>query len=144
MSTTTITKTIFLNAPRETIWLYLTDKNKLGEWFHPANVNLVEGKPYELLSDASDKDSKICWGEVITAKKPSTLSYTFAIGPMGGAITTVHWTLEEAAGGTRITLVHEGISEAVGEAAALGLIMALDAGWDKHFTKLREQLIIAA
>ena len=51
-------------------------------------------------------------------------------------MTTVSWTLEEAAGGTRVTLVHEGVGEAAGE-AALGLLTALDKGWDEHFLKLR-------
>ena len=87
MSTTTIHKTIFLNAPRETVWAYLTDKDKLGEWFHPAESDLVEGKPYILLSDPADSESKICWGDVLNAKKPSFLSYTLTVKPMDGAMT---------------------------------------------------------
>ena len=138
MSTTTINKSIFLAASRETVWEYLTDKDKLGQWFHPAADNLTEGKPFKLLKDATDADSKICWGDVLSAKKPESLSYTFTIGgPMGDNLSTVSWTLEDAAGGTRVTLVHEGLNEAAGD-AALGLIMALDNGWDKHFAKLRE------
>jgi len=136
MSTTSIKKTIFLAADRDTVWQYLTDKDKLGEWFHPAAENLTEGKPYALLGDAQDSNSKMCWGEVLTANKPSSLIYTFTIKPLGGAMTTVNWMLEEAAGGTRVTLTHEGIGEA-GADAALGLLMALDEGWDKHFSKLR-------
>ncbi len=136
MSTTTIHKTIFLAANRETVWEYLTDKDKLGEWFHPAAESLVEGKPYVLLSDARDSSSKMCWGDVLTANKPSSLVYSFTVKPLDGAMTTVSWTLEEAAGGTRVTLVHEGVGEAAGE-AALGLLSALDKGWDEHFSKLR-------
>lgn len=133
---TTINKTIFLDASPDTVWQYLTDKNKLGEWFHPAANHLVEGQPYALLADASDPESKMCWGEVLSAKAPTFLSYSFTVKPLGGAMTTVSWTLESAAGGTRVTLVHEGIGEAAGE-AALGLLKALDAGWDEHFSKLR-------
>lgn len=136
MSTTTINKSIFLAAARETVWEFLTDKDKLGEWFHPAAESLVEGKPYALLGDVTDSDSKMCWGDVISAEKPSFLSYTFTIKPLAGAMTTVSWTLEEAAGGTRVTLVHEGIGAAGGD-AALGLLMALEEGWDKHLAKLR-------
>ena len=136
MSKTTINKSIFLKATREAVWGYLTDKDKLGEWFHPADANLTEGKPYALLGDATDSNSKVCWGDVLVAKKPSFLSYTFTVKPMGGAMTTVSWTLEDAAGGTRVTLTHEGIGEASGD-AALGLLMALDKGWDEHFAKLR-------
>lgn len=137
MSTTTINKSIFLSASKETVWEYLTDKDKLGQWFHPAAENLTEGKPFALLKDAADADSKICWGEVLSAKKPNSLSYTFTIGgPMGDGMSTVTWTLEDALGGTKVTLVHEGIAEAAGD-AAMGLIMALDKGWEEHFSKLR-------
>ncbi|NND92003.1 MAG: SRPBCC domain-containing protein [Granulosicoccus sp.] len=138
MSTTTINKSIFLNVPRETVWAYLTDKDKLGEWFHPAAADLVEGQPYALLGDAADSESKVCWGKVLKAQQPTFLSYTFTIKPLGNAVTTVNWTLEVAAGGTRVTLSHEGIGDAAGD-AALGLLMALDGGWDKHFSRLREK-----
>jgi len=138
MSATTITKSIFLAAPREKVWDYLTDKNKLGEWFHAAAENLEAGKPYALLSDASDPESKICWGDVLSAEKPSSLVYTFTIKPLGGATTTVSWALEDVAGGTKVSLSHEGIGEAAGD-AAMGLLMALDKGWDEHFAKLRER-----
>lgn len=140
MSATTINKTIFIGAPRETVWEFLTNKDKLGEWFHPAVENLQAGRPYTLLKDASDTDSRICWGDVLSATPPASLTYTFSIGgPMGDAMSTVHWTLEEALGGTRVTLVHEGVSEAAGD-AALGLLMALDKGWDEHFAKLRSNM----
>ena len=68
--------------------------------------------------------------------KPGTLVYSFTIGPLNGAMTTVTWKLEEIQDGTRLTLQHEGISEAAGE-AAIGLLMALDKGWDKHLGSLR-------
>lgn len=139
MTATTITKSIFLATSRETVWTYLTEKDKLGEWFHAAEADLVEGNPYALLGDPADSSTKMCWGEVLSAKEPSFLSYTFTIKPMGGAMTTVNWTLEQAAGGTRVTLVHEGIGEAGGD-AALGLLMALESGWDKHLSKMRGQL----
>ncbi|MCP5037388.1 MAG: SRPBCC domain-containing protein, partial [Rhodobacteraceae bacterium] len=42
----------------------------------------------------------------------------------------------EISGGTKLSLLHEGISAAAGE-AAMGLLMALDAGWDKHLASLR-------
>ena len=53
-------------------------------------------------------------------------------------MTTVTWTLKEAHGGTMLTLQHEGIG-AAGE-AALGLLMALDSGWDCHLLELRGSL----
>jgi len=54
-------------------------------------------------------------------------------------MTTVSWTLEQVYGGTKLTLTHEGIGEAAGE-SAMGLLMALDKGWDKHLESLRAAL----
>jgi len=138
MNTTTINKSIFLAAPREIVWTYLTDRDKLGQWFHAAQSNLIEGQPYTLLENAEDRDSKICWGEVLTAEKPALLRYTFTVKPMGGAMTTVCWTLEQIPGGTRITLTHEGIYESGGD-SWLELLMALDKGWEEHLSNLRGQ-----
>ena len=33
--TDSITKTVFLKAPRDTVWAFLTEKDKLARWFHP-------------------------------------------------------------------------------------------------------------
>lgn len=136
MSVTTIKKSIFIKATRETVWSFMAEADKLAEWFHPAAADLEEGKPYALLGDANDPESKMCWGEVLKLDKPSALVYTFSLKPMGDAVTTVSWTLEEAAGGTRLTLVHEGMGEATQD-TGFGFLFALDAGWDKHFEKLR-------
>ena len=136
MSVTTIKKSIFIQASRETVWSFLAEADKLAQWFHAADANLEEGKPYALLGDAADPESKMCWGEVLTLDKPSSLVYTFSLKPMGDSVTTVSWTLEEAAGGTRLTLVHEGMGEATKD-SGFGFLFALDAGWDKHFEKLR-------
>ncbi len=141
MSDTTITKTIFLNADAGTVWTYLTDKDKLAEWFHAANANLTQGSDYALIGHADDgAPVKRCWGSVVESKRPEKLVYTFTIEPFGGAMTTVTWLLEEAYGGTRLTLHHEGIGEAAGD-AALPLLMALDAGWDAHLGRLRDATI---
>jgi uncharacterized protein YndB with AHSA1/START domain len=137
----TIVKTIFLNASRETVWEFLTDKDKLGQWFHPARESLALGKTYALIdTDKSESPGDICWGEVIAMDKPVRLQYSFTVKPLGGAMTTVTWTLESFNGGTRLTLVHEGVGAAAGE-AALSLLFALDKGWDEHFAKLRTQFV---
>jgi len=71
-------------------------------------------------------------------KPPSKLVTTFVIDPFQGNETTVTWELHKAAGGTRLSLSHEGIAEATGE-AALHLLTALDNGWDKHLDDLRTE-----
>ena len=137
MNNDVISKSVFFSASRETVWSFLTDKDKLGLWFHPAEADLADQQPYALISkDADNNTSKICWGTVLEMIAPSLLKYTFTVKPLGGALTTVTWTLEEVHGGTRLSLTHEGISAAAGE-AAMGLLMALDKGWDEHLASLR-------
>lgn len=137
MSNDSIVKTIVLNASPETVWEYLTDKDKLGEWFHPAKESLTNGKPYALVDDnTSASPNDVCWGEVKAMTAPTMLQYTFTVKPLGGAMTTVTWELEAAHGGTKLTMTHDGVGTAAGD-AALGLLSALDKGWDEHFAKLR-------
>jgi len=102
-----ITKTMFFAAPRETVWAYLVDKEKLGEWFYPAKADLADGEDFALFSK-DDDDTKLCWGTVQHMTPPSRLVYSFTIKPLGGVITTVTWTLAEVHGGTMLTMEHEG------------------------------------
>ena len=132
----TITKTVFFKAPRQTVWAFLTEKDKLAKWFHPARADLETGREYVLLADREDASAEpVCWGKVLEMEPPSRLVYTFTFKGLDDVTTTVTWILREAHGGTRLTLVHEGIGKA--GVAALGLLTALDAGWDQHISKLR-------
>lgn len=143
MTQTTITKSIFLKAPREVVWAFLTEKEKLALWFNPAEADLALGAEYALLG--ADKDGnaeKICWGEVLEMEKPTRLVYSFTVKPLAGAMTKVTWDLQDVTvgtnlKGTKLSLTHEGISAAAGE-AAMGLLLALDAGWDAHLLDLRQ------
>lgn len=138
MTNTTISKSIFLNAPRETVWLFLTDKDKLGDWYHPAQDDLSEGSDYTLIDGNEGSSPKPqVWGRVIEMTKPSKLVTTFNIAPFQGVETTVTWILEEIAGGTRLSLKHEGIAEASGT-AMMHLLTALDDGWDRHLNQLSQ------
>ena len=138
MSTLKIQKSIFINAPRETVWLYLTDKDKLGTWFHPARNSLKADEDYALLQkQEGGEESPIIWGRVVEMVENEKLVTTFLIAQFGGRETTVHWHLETVSCGTRLTLIHDGIEEAAGEAAA-ALLLALDAGWDEHLLSLRK------
>lgn len=137
MSNDTLNKSIFLPASRETVWSFLTEKDKLKLWFHPAETDLADKQDYALI--ATDEDgtvNKICWGTVLEMDAPSHLKCSFTIKPLSGALTTVTWKLETLDGGTKLSLTHEGISKAAGD-AAMGLILALDKGWDEHLGRLR-------
>jgi len=133
----TITKTVFFATKPDTVWQYLTQKDKLKQWFHPAENDLVVGKEYALIKEDKPGADRLCWGEVLSMSPPHSMVWTFTVGPLNGVMTTVTWTLEEFDTGTRLTLVHEGLSDAM-EGSVLGLISALDAGWDEHFGRLRK------
>lgn len=131
-----IVKTVFFKASQETVWAFLTESEKLAQWFHRTDADLETGRDYALLIDRDDGSAdKICWGKVLEMVPPSRLVYSFTFKGLKDVVTTVTWTLEEALGGTRLTLLHEGIAAAGPE--ALGFISSLDAGWDEHFSKLR-------
>lgn len=133
--TNTLTKSIYLKASKSEVWAFLTDPEKLALWFHQPKEPLAHGHPYEMYGATSG--DKLMWGEVIAAQPHDYLEYTFTITPMGDAVSTVKWTLDDVAGGTRLSLVHEGLPAGVD---AFGLTLALDSGWDGHFGQLRDAI----
>lgn len=134
MTDTVLNKVIYLKATPAKVWEYLTDPEKLAIWFHKPQVALTEGG-YEMFGVESG--DKLMWGEVLIAEPFTRLEYTFSIAPMAGRSSTVKWALEEVAGGTKLTLRHEGLPQ--GE-EAFGLTLALDKGWDDHLAKMRTSL----
>ncbi len=131
MTVTEIRKSVFLRADPETVWAYLTDPEKLGIWFHKPKSPLAVG---DYAMYGTESGDKLMWGEVLVAEPHTRLEYTFTIGPMAGAVSTVRWTLTAVAGGTNLSLQHEGLPQ--GE-AAFGLTLALDKGWDDHLARMR-------
>lgn len=132
MSDDRMTKTIFLDASRETVWSFLTEADKLALWFHRAASDLAEGSDYQLLGEDGAPQ---CWGRVHAMHRPERLAYSFTFGPANGTMTEVTWQLDEVAGGTRLTMHHDGIGSI--EGSPLGLFTALDAGWDAHLGQMR-------
>ncbi|MEL6463470.1 MAG: SRPBCC domain-containing protein [Pseudomonadota bacterium] len=135
MTDTVLQKTIFLKAPRQLVWDYLTQPEHLAKWFHAPKTPLAEGQKLEMFGTTSG--DLLIWGKVIRADAPSHLEYTFTVGPMGDAVSTVKWTLTDVPGGTQLSLVHDGLPQ--GE-AAFGLTLALDKGWDDHLMRMRNDI----
>lgn len=134
MTEAVLMKTIYLRATPAKVWEYLTDPEKLAVWFHKPQVALTEGD-YEMYG--AESGDRLMWGEVLISEPFSRLEYTFSIAPMAGKFSTVRWTLEEVAGGTKLSLRHEGLAQGT---EAFGLTLALDKGWDEHLATLRGAL----
>ncbi len=130
---TTIRKSIFLKASKATVWAFLTEIEKVKVWFHRYDVDLAEGQDYQIFGQESG--DKLGHGTVTRAQPHDVLEYSFSIGPMQGASSTVLWTLDDAPGGPQLNLEHSGLSD---EAEGFGLVLALDKGWDGHLDRMRE------
>lgn len=137
MSDAKMIKTIYLKAPRELVWAYLTEPDKLARWFHESDIVLAsKGDKYRLLKDnPSDGGDAICWGTVREADKPNRLVYSFTHDHLQGVETNVEWVLVESFGGTQLTMTHTGLD--VSDEMAFGMLSAHDKGWDEHFARLR-------
>lgn len=137
MNSSTITKTAYFDVKPDTVWAFLTEKEKLKLWYHHSDKDFSEGGPYELyrLSEDGKKIPQI-WGRVLKMETPSKLVYTFSCEAFPNKETTVSCVLKPFANGTQLTLTHEGVVEATGD-NALTMLMALDKGWDAHLSSMR-------
>ncbi|MEM9433921.1 MAG: SRPBCC domain-containing protein [Pseudomonadota bacterium] len=131
MTETILEKSIYLKATPAQVWAYLTQPEKLAIWFHKPSEPLSTGA-YEMFGVESGK--RLMWGNILVAEPFSRLHYTFTIAPMGEQVSTVKWTLAEVAGGTHLSLRHEGLPQG---AEAFDLMLALDKGWDEHLARMR-------
>lgn len=137
MSGMKIVKTLFLKAPPDHVWKFLTEKDKLAVWFHGGGEDVQEGGDFVLVSNSLGKEGeKICWGKVIEFDPPRKLVHTFTHNFLNGADTTCEWTLSAVDGGTLLRLEHTGWENAKDQAFALGADH--DVGWDEHFARLRK------
>ncbi|WP_095590030.1 SRPBCC family protein [Actibacterium ureilyticum] len=130
---TTIRKSIFLPADKPTVWRYLTDAEWLARWFHPADRDLAPGQDY-LLTNQADGD-RMCWGTVDEMRPHDYMRWSFTVGPLDGRMSCVEWRLEDAPGGTRLSLEHSGLPE---DSEGFGLVLALDKGWHGFLGNLRQ------
>ena len=132
MIATVLRKSIFLRADRAQVWEYLTEPEHIKKWFHSPKHRLEAGQKLEMFG--RDSGDLLVWGQVLEARAPEYLEYSFQIKPMGDAVSVVKWSLSEVAGGTQLSLEHEGLPQQI---EAFDLILALDNGWDKHLDDMR-------
>ena len=130
-----LTKTVILKASPTTVWEFLTQSDRLRQWFHESNRDLAQGEEYQLLDD--NNKSPLCWGKVLEFRPPHRLVYSFTHNYLKGRETTVTWELRPVAGGTQLELTHAGLKESD---APLAMLLDHDKGWDEHFGRLRNRV----
>ena len=137
MTAMKIVKTLYLSAPPEHVWKFLTQADKLALWFHAGRDDLTENGDYVLESNSYGKEGeKMIWGKVLEIKEPERLVHSFTHQWLNGVETICTWTLEGVAGGTVLTLVHDGWEKVADD--AFGMASNHDVGWDEHFARLRK------
>ncbi|MEM9530874.1 MAG: SRPBCC domain-containing protein [Pseudomonadota bacterium] len=136
MSEFTIVKTIFIKAPAEHVWKFLTQKDKLALWFHEGEQSIESTGLYAVVTNSLGKEGdRLCWGEVTEYTPTTRLVHTFTHNSLKGTETTCVWELTNVDGGTILRLTHSGF-----EQAEDGFNQAAnhDVGWDEHFVRLRK------
>jgi uncharacterized protein YndB with AHSA1/START domain len=120
MTTTTTTdrieKEILLHAPRSRVWRALTDSREFGAWF---GVDLqgpfVVGQPVK--GKVTNRGYAHLTMEVVVERLDAEISFAFRWHPYAvepgvdysaEPMTLVEFRLDEAAGGTRLTIVESG------------------------------------
>lgn len=132
-----VVKTVFLRAPRERVWDYLTQPELLARWFYLTEAPMKEGQPYSMLRENPQTDDpRMLWGNVVVADRPKKLAYTFVHhGIPEGYKGIVEFELSEFAGGTQLILTHAHID--VPDDALWSEVSGTDVGWDEHLFRLR-------
>jgi len=112
---------VHIAAPPERVFQALTDPRQLMQWwgqkgmYHAANwtTDVRPGGKWRC-DGVSDTDGSAfnVSGEYIEINPPKTIVYTWLASWTGSLKTTVRWTLEPAAGGTRVQLKHTGFAGA--------------------------------
>ncbi len=131
-----IVKTIWIDAEPGHVWSYLTDKDKLGDWFQPAEKSLTLGKDYVCYPAPEEKDGARVFGKVLEMEKPDRLVMTFNHAYLNHD-TQVTFTLAAKDGGTELVLVHNGFAGAPGDLQKH--IDDHNSGWDPHLQDLQEK-----
>ncbi len=131
-----LVKSVFLKAPPTRVWQFLTEADRLAEWFHRGEADLAAEGGYGILTNSLGKEGqRMIWGQVIEFEPPTRLVHTFTHDYLQGTETTCTWTLESAEGGTILRLEHTGFEKL--EKGAFDMAAEHDKGWDEHFCRLR-------
>ena len=120
--------------PPERVWRVLTDPALLATWLMDSeDFAPARGQRFRFRTKPAPGFDGVIHCEVLESDPPRRLVYTWASGKMREHPTTVAWTLNPDAGGTRLVLQHSGFRGLSG----FLLRGMLGSGWGR---KLREYI----
>jgi uncharacterized protein YndB with AHSA1/START domain len=92
------------HAPQR-VWRALTDRRAIADWLMENDFVPRVGHRFTFRTKPAPGFDGVVHCEVLEVEEPNRLVYSWQ---GGGIDTTVTWTLEPTAGGTRLQLVHDG------------------------------------
>lgn len=121
-----ITRSIWINAPREALFQHFIEAEKVAGWSgRAARMEPVPGGLYEL----DMGEAGLFRGRFITVDRPESVIYEVDPPPgMNVPPSRVEISLAEEGGGTRVTVRHTGIPGPFADVAGRG--------WDHHLARL--------
>ena len=117
------------------VWAAITRAEEISTWFIDADFKAEKGYSYTF--NAKGENCSAIYGEVQEAT-PYRLSYTWNVKDNPG-ITTVSWELATISEGTKLVLVHSGISNYAGE-TAIDMFNSFNGGWSNCLDLLTDYL----
>ena len=135
MSKQTIERSIWIDAPRERVWKAVTDPAEIAQWFAPGSTFFRQGNSIYLRVD--DADIEVATIEVFDPPRRLTTR------ELPDKVVTTTYLLEEESGGTRFTVVEEGL-ESLGEEARRQRLERDGAGWERLLAALRAHVATLA
>ena len=142
-----VERQIVLDAPRSRVWSALTDVKRFNKWF---GVNLVgEFAPGREISGRItipdyEHITMTAWVEAIEPERRFAFRWhPSAVDPQADyskePTTLVTFTLDEVAGGTRLTVVESGF-DALPESRRLTALKGNTKGWENQLHRIQQYL----
>jgi uncharacterized protein YndB with AHSA1/START domain len=102
----------FLRHPPETVWNALTDPEQLREWF--LTEAQIEGRAGGAIDLTTGPTRVHATGRILAWEPPRLYEYEWNVAPVSGIPhgerSFVRWELTPVPGGTRLVLVHRGLT----------------------------------
>jgi len=134
---TSVTKELFVKAPRETVWRHFEDPDLLAAWLMRNSFSGRVGQPFQFFARPSNDWDGVLHCRLVEFEPPRKVSYTWDANDIQGE-TLVTIELHEEDDGTRIRLIHANFEKATLDVATI--VRRHDAGWTDHLRLLESQL----